>query len=132
MAEETREKHGNLFGYSGRFSEQLCLKKKKSGIDTYQFRHLVQKLVTIYFLSSSIIILVRYWKEVGVHRDNIKKNHKQKKKRRNTKVKTFLVKMDLEDSGLFSVQQNILHRPVDMQLALAMIGRGPIRLRKLH
>lgn len=101
MTKGTRENHGYLFGYSGRFSKQLRL--KKNIIDIYHFRYLVQNLVTMYFLSLSTIILVLYWKEVGVHRDNIKKNNKQKKSTK-PELRAFLVKMDLEDSGLFSVQ----------------------------
>ena len=80
---------------------EAATSKNKSEIYTYRFRYLVQNLAIVYFLSSSTIILVHYWKEVGVHRDNIKKNHTQKKNSTKPEVRTFLVKMDLDIQNCF-------------------------------
>jgi hypothetical protein len=98
---------------------------------TYQFRYFVQNLENIDFLRTSTVILVYDWKEVGVYRDNIKTNRKQDDSTK-PEVRTFLVKLDLEVPGLFSVQQSILYSPVYKQLTRTIIRGVLTRLRNPH
>jgi len=74
-------------------SFEVATSQKKTRIVTYPFRYLVQNLETIDFLIPSTVVLLLYWKEVGVHRDNIKTNHMQKESTK-PEVRTFLVKLD--------------------------------------